>query len=246
MSMISNPIIMKQNPLILAEFEKAFSEVDHDVVNILLNELQNVFKIEENRMDLFNYEKVLDRKIIIPASRFKELGKFGVNATDNIFNSLKKISDTSAVVRNFVDHNNKPIKAKTIRLIDDVTLYERGALYDKREQAFEIQFNEWFLQIGNRHYNVQVGNYTKLDLTCVSSIKGKHAKTLYELLLSKEHRGTSFSLKLIQLQKLFGLKDKPLSQIVAIIKRVQPKVSEHIDFEYTVFKKDKMISFKYL
>ena len=91
MNIIKTPTIMKQNPLIIAEFEKSFSEVDYDIVNILLHSLQNELLLDGDTIDLFNYNKVLNRKVLIRASTFKNLGKFGKNANKDIFNSLKKM-----------------------------------------------------------------------------------------------------------------------------------------------------------
>lgn len=240
-------MIMKQTPLIMAEFEKAFSEVDHDVVNILLHTLQNILKVgESDSLNLFNYEKLQQRKVVISAASFKELGKFGKNANEYIFESLKKISDTSAVIHNFTDKDNKRIKKKNIRVIDTVTWYEGGALDDKRDQAFEVQFNEWFLQIATKQFNVQVGNYTKVELPTVSSLKSKHAKKLYEILKSQEYQNKSFALRHENMQRLFNLEGKDFSYIVRIIKTAKPKVEKLLPFEFTPFKKDKLISFKIL
>lgn len=244
--MIKTPTIMKHNPLIMAEFEKAFSEVDHDVVNILLHSLQNELKLDGSNMDLFNYQKMLDRKVLIRSSKFKELGKFGVNANKEIFESLKKISDTSAVIRNFTDEQGRFTKAKTIRIIDSVAWIKEGATLDNRETGFEVQFNEWFLQISTKSFNIQVGNFTNLTLESVSSLKSKYAKKFYEILKAREHRGTSFSLRLDELQAILSLEDKPLSYITKELKRSAPKIEQLISFEYEVFKKDGLISFKYL
>lgn len=238
-------MIMKQNPLIMAEFEKAFSEVDHDVVNILLHTLQNILKVGENdSLNLFNYEKLQQRKVVISAASFKELGQFGKNANEYIFDSLKKISDTSAVIHDFKDKEGKRVKKKNIRVIDTVTWYEGGALADKRDQAFEVQFNEWFLQIATKQFNVQVGNFTKVELPTVSSLKGKYAKKLYEILKSQEYRNTTFALRYENMQKLFNLEDKDFSYVVRIIREAKPKVEKLISFKFTPFGKDKLISFE--
>jgi hypothetical protein len=234
---------MKQNPLIMAEFGKALSEVDHDVVNILLHSLQNELKLDGASIDLFNYDKIFDRKVVLKASDFKELGKFGKNANEAIFESLKKIRDTSAVVRNFRDIDNRIVKAKTVSLIDDVRWLKDNA--DKRDHSFEVQFNEWFLQISTKHFNTQVGNYASVQIDRVSSIKGKHAKKLYELVKSQKWRGTSFSLSYSELQKIFNLDGKDFSYIVRILKSSKPKVDKFIPFKCTPFKKDKLVSFEY-
>lgn len=244
MCMIKAPTIMKQNPLIMAEFEKAFSEVDHDVINILLHELQNEYSLDGSRMDLFNYSKILDRKVVIPAKKFKDLGRFGKNSRENIYQSLKKISDTSATIRDFRDHNNKWIYAQNVRIIDGAKHY--SLTEDNREQAFEVQFNEWFLQIATKQFNIQVGNYTKIEIEKVSEVKGKHAKKLFELLQSKQFRETSFSMPLAKLQKIFNLEDKDFSYMVRIIKTNAPKVNKAIPFTFEPFKADKLISFSFL
>lgn len=246
MNMIKAPTIMKQNPLIMAEFEKAFSEVDHDVVNILLHSLQNELKLDGSNMDLFNYEKIINRKVVIGASTFKELGKFGKNSNKDIFESLKKISDTSAVVRDFRDSNNKFVKAKNIRIIDNVAWYKEGGLSDNREQAFEVQFNEWFLQISAKQFNIQVGNFTNIEIPTVASLKGNHAKKLYELLESQKYKHKTFAVKLSTLQKFFKMDGVQLSYITQVITRVKPKVEKLTPFNFTVHKADKLISFEIL
>jgi hypothetical protein len=240
--MIKTPTIMKQNPLIMAEFEKAFSEVDHDIVNILLHSLQNNLLYDGANINLINYKQVLNRKIVISAPTFKELGKFGVNANDQIFEALKKIRDTSAIIRNFTDIDGKFIKAKTVSLIDDVRLIAKSDK-DARENEFEIQFNEWFLQTSTRHFNQQVGNYTNVKIVTVASLKSKHAKKLYEILESQKYKHKSFAIKLKTLNRVFNLEDKPLSYFTKIINIAKPLVDQLIKFEYEVHKKDKLISF---
>ncbi|MGE4396062.1 MAG: RepB family plasmid replication initiator protein [Sulfurimonas sp.] len=244
--MIKTPTIMKQNPLIMAEFEKAFSEVDHDVVNILLHSLQNELKLDGDSINLFNYEAIKNREVLIAASTFKTLGKFGVNSNAEIAESLKKISDTSAWVKNFTDSDGNFTKAKNIRIIDNVTWYKEGMLSDGREQSFKVQFNEWFLKISTKDFNIEVGNFTNLQINDIASIKSKHAKKLYEILLAKRYRETTFSIKLQDLQNIFNLQDKPISYFTKIFKQIRPKIVPFIDFKYTVHKEDKIISFEYL
>lgn len=246
MTMIKAPTIMKQNPLIMAEFEKAFSEVDHDVVNILLHSLQNELKLDGSSMDLFNYEKILNRSVTIRASTFKELGKFGVNASKDIFESLKKIRDTSSTIRNFTDIDGKFVKAKSVSLIDDVRWLDAGTLDDKREQVFEIQFNEWFLKVSTKTFNIEVGNFTNLEINTMVDFKSKHAKKLYEILKAKEYRETSFSLKLEDIQNIFNLENKPLAYVTKMLNRVKPMVEKSIAFEFEAFSKDKLVSFRFL
>lgn len=243
--MIASPTIMKQNPLILAEFERAFSEVDHDVVNILLHSLQNELKLDNSTIDLFNCEQILDRKVLIRARKFKDHGKFGINANKDIFESLMKIKTTAAVIRNFTDIDGTFVKAKSISIIDDIRWIEAGHLEDKREQSFEIQFNEWFLKVSTKNFNMLVGNFTNLSLGDTVDIKSKYAKKLYEILKAKEYRETSFSLKYEDMQKLFNLEGKSFAYINQVLRRIKPMINNFIDFEYEVFKKDKLISFKY-
>ena len=244
--MIKTPTIMKQNPLILAEFQKAFSEVDHDLLNALLHIIQNEHRLDGEKVTLFNYEKITERKVIIPASRFKELGNFGINANKQIFESLKKIRDTSAVIRNFADIDGKRVKAKTVSIIDDVTWLEEGALSDGREQGFEIQYNEWFLQVSTRQFNAKVGNYTNVELQAVSSLKSRHAKRLYEILDRQKNTNPEFSLPYDRAKVLFNMEESAFSHITQTIKRIAPKVNALITFEYEVQKKDKLITFKIL
>lgn len=243
-----NSTIMKQNALILAELTKAFSEVDHDVVNILLHALQNELMIEESHINLFNYEKIFTRTIKIRASTFKELGKFGVNANQNIFESLKKIRDTSAAIKNFIDLDGAKVRAMTVSLIDSVKWMnkeENSKTLDNREHIFEIQISEWMLKISTREFNKLVGNYTPILLNDVTSIKSSFAKKLYEILKSKQFRETSFSLSLEEMQKIFNLEKRALSYFINNIERNKSKIDIFVQFEYEVFKKDKLISFKF-
>lgn len=245
--MIKTPIIMKQNPLIFAEFEKAFSEVDHDVVNILLHALQNELLFSDgSKMDLVNYEKIPNRTVKIRAGKFKVLGKFGKNGNQEIFHSLKKINDTSAVIRNFTDIDGVRVKASTVNIIDKVSWIEKDGTEDSREHIFEIQFNEWFLRVSTKSFNQQVGNFTPLLLSDVSGLKSSFAKTLYEILESKKYRETTFALKLEDMRKIFNLPERNLSYFVDAIKRNKKNIDILIHFEYEVFKKDKLISFQYI
>ena len=246
MCMIKTPIVMKQNPLILAEFEKAFSEVDHDLLNALLHIMQNEHRLDGQKVTLFNYEKITERKVIIPASRLKELGKFGVNANQKIYESLKKIRDTSATIRNFTDINGKKVKAATVSIIDQVLWLEEGALGDGREQGFEIQYNEWFMQVSTRQFNAKVGNYTNIEIQTVSSLKSKHAKKLYEILNRQKNTNPEFSMSYDRAKVLFNMEESVFSYITQTIKRIAPKVNILIAFEFEVHKKDKINTFKIL
>lgn len=245
--MIKTPTIMKQNPLIMAEFEQAFSEVDHDVVNILLHSLQNELMLDDANIDLFNYKEIHNREVLISASTFKRMGKFGKNYNSGIAESLKKISDTSAWIKNFTDIDGKFVKRKNIRIIDNVTWYDSGTQKDGREQAFKVQFNEWFLQVSTKGFNISVGNFTNLELLNVKDLKGKYAKKLYEILEAKKYRNTSFSMKLEDLQKTFNVDNKKtIGYFNREIKRAKLKVEKFILFDFEVFSEDKLISFTYL
>ena len=244
--MLKTPTVMKQNPLILAEFEKAFSEVDHDVVNILLHSLQNEYLLDNTNINLLNYKDIMDRKVIIQASTFKNLGKFGKNANKEIFESLAKIQFTDARIKNFTDFDGKFVKAMTVSIIDSVRWLENGMTGDNREQAFEVQFNEWFLRVSTKSFNIEVGNFTNLEISDLSLLKSKHAKKLYEILKAKEYRETSFAIKLSDMQKIFNLENKTMAYMNQMLKRIKPLIEKFIEFEYEIFKKDKLISFKYL
>ena len=245
--MLKAPTIMKQNPLIFAKFEQAFSEVEHDIVNILLHSLQNDLLLSDgSNIDLFNYGKIPDRKVTIRASTFKKLGKFDKGSNKDIFDSLVKIKSTAIKLMNFTDTDGVFVRGLAFSIIDTIRWVDTNSVKDKREQVFEIQFNEMFLKISTKKFNQVVGNFTPLRLNDVSSIKSKYAKKLYEILKAKQYRETSFSLKLEELQDLFNLKDKPLSYISKELNRAKKIVNNFISFEFEIFKKDKLISFKYL
>lgn len=238
-----NLCIMKQNPLIFAEFSNAFGGMDRDVLNVLLYVLQSHLIIEEKNINLFNYQAIFSRTIRIRASLFKKKAKLGINANSDIFASLKKIRDTSAIIKNFIDIDNTKVRAKTVSIIDSVKWIDENATHDGREHAFEIQFNEWFLKVSTREFNSKVGNYTTVNLEDTASFNSAFAKVLYEILKSKQHRGIGFSLTLVEMRNIFNMQKRQLSHFVNIITRVQPEVTKFISFEVKVFKADKLISF---
>lgn len=243
-----NLTIMKQNPLILAEFQKTLSEVDHDVVNVLLHALQNKIKIEEENINLLTCNGIFDRIVKIPAKAFKQFGAFGINANEQIFQSLKKIRDTSATVRNFTDVDGRRIKAMTVSLIDGVKLIDEeeknGVISAIKEHYFEVQINNWFLQTSTKEFNTKVGNYTPISLFEDVSLSGAFAKKMYEILRANQFKETTFSFKLEEMQKIFSLHGRALSYFVNNIKRDKEKLDRLIKFEYEVFKSDKIISFR--
>lgn len=241
-----NTKILKQNPLILAEFNRAFSETQHDLLNGLLHIMQNVFEMDAEKLNLFTYNRIADRRVAISAADLKELGKFGVNANQYIFDALKQIRDTSAVLRNFVDIDGRRVAKKTVSIIDDVRQLDRSESPDSRQDYFEIQFNEWFLIASTRQYNIEHGNYTSLPPMIVPSIVGKHAKKLYEILEMQQGRNSEFCITMDRAAEVFdGLSSKdPFSKFSRIIDRNADKVKAYIPFEHTPHKKDKLISFK--
>lgn len=239
-----NTRTLKQNPLIMAEFEKSLGETDHDLLNAMLHIMQNVFEVELKRIDLLNYERIMDRKVIISAADLKKLGKFGKNSNEEMFKSLKKIRDTSITIRNFIDIDGLKTKARTVAIVDNVRLIAGGELGDGREQAFEIQFNEWFLTVATREFNQKVGNYTPVAIKMVAQIRSKHAKRLYEILsMQIGKRQFEFSMPHQRGIELFGLGEVTFGVLSQTIRRAAPKVQPLIEFDYTVHRKEKIISF---
>ena len=245
MCMIKAPTIMKQNPLIMAEFRDAFSDVDHDVVNVLIHALQNELLLDNMNIDLFNYKDIVNRTVSIRASKFKEFAKLGKNSNKLLFESLKKIRDTSATIRKFTDIDGKYYRASTISIVDSVAWIDLNATQDHREHTFEIQFSDWFLKASTKTFNAEVGNYSNIEIDKVSSIRSPFAKKMYEVLESKKYRGTSFSLNIKEINKIFKYRDSSFSYFLSTLKRNYKKVNEIIPFSYESFKKDKIISFKY-
>jgi hypothetical protein len=241
--------IMKQNALILAKWKQELDSIDLRIVNVLIHALQNELVIENENLNLFNYEKVIKRKVHIRSSTFKKNGNFGINANKEIFESLDKISNTSTILRDFVDLDGIKYKAKSVRLIDNVGILDKSnkdKISDAREEVFEITFNEWFLRTSTSSFNVQIGNYTSVPLEDYCSIKGKHGKKLYELLEQKRHRGTSFSMRLNELNEYFEIEGSLSVIDQRVLKNNAKKVQTLIPFKYELFKKDEIVSFKYL
>lgn len=241
--------IMKQNSLILSKWKEELDSIDMRIVNVLIHSLQNELTIDKKKLDLFNYEQILKRKVYIRASTFKNNGNFGINANKEIFDSLVKIRNTSTVLRDFVDTDGKRYKAKTVSLIDDVGILDKtnkDLVQDARNEVFEITFNEWFVKTSTIHFNTHVGNFTPIILNDLFFIRGKHGMKLYELLQQNKYRNTSFSMSLQELRDYFGFEKGSLSVIVQKVLENAETVKKLIPFEYKVFKKDKIVSFQYI
>jgi hypothetical protein len=238
--------IMKQNSLILAKYEQKLNSIDLRLVNILIHAQQNLLIIGTENINLFNYQQLKERKIMIKSKTIKEAGCFGVNANEDIFLSLKKIRDTSAIVKNFTDVDGKTYRAMIVALIDGVRMIDKkiGTIPDEREVQFEITFSEWFLKTSTAAFNTKVGNYAKMPAIISTISNNKSAIKLYELLKVYEYKNY-FSIKLLDLQKHFEV-EYTLAEFKKIIDRTKPKIETSISFEYEIEKKDKIINFYFI
>ncbi len=242
--------IMKQNPLILSSWNSDLETLDLKIVDFLINLLQNELVVHGGELTLFNYEQVINRKILVKASRFKDIIGSGKNSNELILQSLRKISDTSTILRNFTDTDGKKYKAVVLRLINSIKEFDKSIEaknIDKREDVFEIEFNDLFLKISTAAFNVQVGNYTKVSLPSSFELKSKYAIKLYQLIKQAEFKDTAFSFNLKELQEYFQVDEKqPFSYIVKFINKFAPEINKLIEFEYKIYKKEKTISFQVL
>jgi len=234
-------IILKQNPLIKAKFNWIYKESHHDIINGLVHIFQNSLLINRENVNLFNYDLLEYKKVHISADKLRSICKFGKRENDYMFDILKSIRDQSATLINFKDEDGVFYKKKTLSFLDSVGIIKNDT--DKRKDDFEIVFSSDFIKIATKAFNLKIGNFTQVPLSNVTTLNSKHAKRLYEMILSHLEYKEQWTLNKDQLDILFDMENKPLSYIVRTIQRNYNHVYKLIHFSYEVHKKDKLISF---
>jgi hypothetical protein len=230
----------KQKSLINAKI-KDFSEQDLEAINGLYGTMQKYF----NSNNILG-EEVLkgDRKFRFRATSLKDI--FGVKRSDYIseIRAILKSLNTKEVTLNKyisvvggVDYNLE--RHRTLLDGWDVIKNTNGSV------DFDITFNEIFLQLIFKDYNLEAKNYTKIDYLIPREIRSRYGKRILEKLISNKYR-SEFDMSLAELQNLFSMEDKPLSLVVRNIANCYDQVNEKMAFDYTVHKKDKKVTFRYL
>lgn len=237
----NHKIIYKQNPIIRGYFLDAnnkntiLSEFAFDVLNsIYLTIQQNLFAIHPKEFQ----NKV---KIEIDLRALQVLLHRKRRDQNDIKNAIEELYQTDIVLKDFTH----PITGSKYREFHARIIEAYG--YRKEDKNIcDIQINEMFLVNVMRHpkQDCRIGNFTPIRLYSVSALRGKHTKRLYEYIESMIDTRKEFSLSLDSLNKLFGAKYNSLSDLVKIITRTQEQLEEIYNFNFEVFKKDKLISFK--
>lgn len=234
-------IIYKQNPIIRGYFLDAnnkntiLSEFAFDVLNaVYLTVQQNLFAVHPKE-----FQNNIKIEIDIRALQEYLLRKR--RDMVDIKNAIEELYQTDIVLKDFTH----PITGSKYREFHARIIEAYG--YRKEDKNIcDLQMNEMFLVNVMRHpkQDCRIGNFTPIRLYSVSALRGKHTKRLYEYVESMIDTRKEFSLSLDSLNKLFGAKYNSLSDLVKIITRTQEQLEEIYNFDFEVFKKDKLISFK--
>jgi len=236
-------ILYKQNPVIRGHFLTneengnkltLISEFDLDVLNaIYLITQQDLFASHPVR-----YKELV--KLEIPLSSIQKLLLRKRRSIEEIKTSINNLFSTDIVLKDFTH----PISGSKYREYHTHIINKYG--YKKENKNIcEIEFDELFLVNILRHpkKDLKIGNFTPIRLHSSASLKSKYAKRLYEYAMSINGKET-FSMSMDSMNKLFGTNHKYFSRITETIKRFEDQLRQVVQFEYTVFKEDKLISFK--
>jgi len=237
--------IIKQNSLIFGKFSSAYKETDLDIVNTLILNLQNARREGGELLNLLNYDALIKNKINITSFNIRKNSNIKEVSNSDIFKILKNIRDISVILSNFTDYifidgkeEKITYKFKTLSIIDSVGMNEAA---DGRTENYEIIFNPLFLKLTLSDFNKKVGNHTIITLSDVTSLSSKHAKRLYESILSRK-KLKNFTLNHENLNSIFGLKNKPWSYAKRTFLRQIEKIKPLIYFKFEIHDFDKKIS----
>ena len=242
-------IIYKQNPIIRGYFREKdnkqitlLSEYDFDVLNAIYFVMQqNLFAIQT--------KEFTDRtRAQISISDIKHALGSNIKANtyiEDIKKSIDNIFNTEIMLKNFTNpFDNIKYKEYHTRII-----LSYGYL-ENEPNTLDILFDDLFIVNILRHTNRDIskleGNFTPIKTLDTRSIKSKYGKRLYEYMLSVKNKNKEFTLGVDELNKLFGTNHTTLSEHNRILTRIKPKVCVKIEFEYTLYKRDKKIFFRIL
>lgn len=243
----TSKIIYKQNPVIRGYFMT--NEENGSKLTLLndftLNVLNAIYLITQQ--NLFAAQPI----------RYKELVELEINLQDvqkllprtkrvyaDIKNSLNELFTTDIILKDFMH----PLTGTSYKEYHTHIIHKYGYL-ESNENICVMELDELFLVNILRHTDKQsgkqIGNFTAIKISSVSSLQSKYAKRLYEYILSvKTSKRKEFSLGLIGLNKLFGTNHTIIARHTETIKRIKPQIDKLLLFEYETFKEDKLISFK--
>ncbi len=229
-------IVYKHNPVIRGHFEKddaaltVLSEFDLDMLNVvykltqdrLKGVLPNIYDIQEMQ----RYSCVeLSKELKMSTKRYKEI----------IQKSIQNIYEVNIVLKNYID----PITGKKIDSYQSRIFKEIGFNKEDDENIIYIGIAPLFLNAILRRKT----NYTAIDLNTTRKIRSKYGKRLYEHLASLKGYKNEFTLRVKELNELFGFNEKGVRRFTQIMARCYDSVNENIAFSYEVHSKDKCISF---
>ena len=231
-------IVYKHNPVIRGHFIQkdsslltVLNEFDFDLLNVIYRITQNRFK--DVLPDIYNHSDLMRYNMIDIKN---ELGLNSNKYTEMIQESIKRIFEVEIVMKNFIHpETGKKMREARTRIFSFIG-------FDKEEDKniIHIRIEPLFL---NPILRRKV-NYTAIDLTTTREIRSKYGKRLYEHLLSLKGYRNEFTLRIDDLNKLFGVNESGISYFTKIFKRIYNQVNEKIPFKYEVHKKDKCISIK--
>ncbi|MFX4155537.1 replication initiation protein [Aliarcobacter butzleri] len=229
------PEIFKQNNLIECSFEEltTWSEIHHD----LLNELIAIFQNYDHQKTLFSD---LDRRIFIRRSTLEKNICIRRKTNKEIYDLLKKMRDTSFTIKGIYQLNGYKTQA-AISFFEKVFLHEMAG----RESYFEIEYSELFSMLCHKDYSLKYGNYCKLNLLKITSLKSKYAKALLELIESNKYKKQiTFTEKELKSFLRYEVKHYRFAGLIREVSKVYESVNSHVKFTYSINKRTKSTTFK--
>lgn len=229
------PEILKQNNLIECSFEelKTWSEIHHD----LFNELIAIYQNYSHNDGLF---PELNKKIYVRRSTLEKNINIRRKTNHEIFELLKKMRDTSFEIKGIYTPDGYK-KTAAMSFFNYVDVNEKPG----KESYFEIEYSKLFSMLCDKNYSLKYGNYCKLNLLKITSLKGKYAKALFELVESNKYK-KNFVIKEGDLKKFlrYDVKHYRFAGMIREIDKVFDNVSSLVKFTYKVNKNGKSISFQ--
>ncbi len=223
----------KQNALINAFTSNKiiYKEVHHDLLNLFMSIIQKKYNSGDYNFDVMN----ISQEIICNKANVSKI---------NLFQNIKDLMNINYIL---TKEDKARLKKNGLNISDGAFSFITSIIKNidnPNKPIYKITFNnELFKFLLDKNYCLKNGNYTEIQISDISLLKGKHQKILAEILLSHKYK-KEFSLDYDFLIKKFNIQSKYL---VGIIKKVAISINKQfIKFEYEIHKKDKKISFRVL
>lgn len=239
--MRNEKIIYKQNPVIRGYFLDAQNK-NTLLSEFALNVLNSIYLIVQQNLFAIHPKEYKDKiKAEVDMRNIQGLLPRRKRDLNDIKNAIEELYQTDVVLKDFVH----PISGSKYREFHTRIINAYG--YRKEDKNIcDFEINEIFLVNIMRHPKRDakaIGNFTPIRMHIFLGVKGKYAKRLYEYIESVVDIKSEFSLNMDSLNKMFGTEHKFFSRVVEMIERSEEQLKELFNFNFEVFKEDRLVSF---